>query len=100
MPDGRCTGILLNRAAHVARGQMKVYRTYLTVTEAKQIVLDDLPFEPGQRVEVLVLAEGDDRANALRRLEKALKDTQAIAEANNITEKIIAEEIEDYRGSQ
>ncbi len=79
---------------------MKVYRTYLTVTEAKQIVLDDLPFEPGQRVEVLVLAEGDDRANALRRLEKALKDTQAIAEANNITEKIIAEEIEDYRGSQ
>ena len=79
---------------------MKVYRTYLTMTEAKQIVLDDLPFEPGQRVEVLVLAEGDDRANALRRLEKALKDTQAIAEANNITEKIIAEEIEDYRGSQ
>ncbi|MFN8498999.1 MAG: hypothetical protein U0641_14210 [Anaerolineae bacterium] len=76
---------------------MKAYRRYLTVTDTKQIVLDDLPFEPGQRVEVLVLANGEDREEAIRRLERALQDTQALAEANGITDKMIAEEIEAYR---
>ncbi len=79
---------------------MKAYRIYLTVTDAKQIVLDDLPFAPGQRVEVVVLGEGEERAESLRRLDKALKDTQALGETNGITDEMIAEEIEAYRSNR
>lgn len=34
---------------------MQAYRRYLTVSDSKQVVLKDVPFQPGQRVEVLVL---------------------------------------------
>ncbi|MFN8484505.1 MAG: hypothetical protein U0768_15815 [Anaerolineae bacterium] len=79
---------------------MKAYRTYLTVTDAKQIVVDDLPFEPGQRVEVLVLADGEDREAAILRLERVLQDTQALGETNGITDPVISEEIEAYRSGR
>lgn len=72
---------------------MKAYRTYLTIGDAKQVVLADLPFEPGERVEVLVLAQEVDRAEALGRLEALLRETQALPQLESLTEDDIAEEI-------
>lgn len=40
---------------------MKAYRTYARITKSRRVVLSDLPFEEGQRVEVVVL--GNDRTN-------------------------------------
>ena len=47
------------------------YKVRTTVQEPSRLVLDDLPFLPGQRVEVVVISEEDARlppADALRDL--------------------------------
>lgn len=36
---------------------MNAYKAYITIDDSKQIVLSDLPFTPGQRVEVIILTE-------------------------------------------
>lgn len=79
---------------------MKAYRTYLTVTEAKQVVLSDLPFQPGQVVEVLVLAQDGDRTRALRQLDTLLQSTQALPQVQALTDDEIAAEIAAYRSGQ
>lgn len=79
---------------------MKAYRTYLTVTDARQVVLDDLPFPPGQRVEVLVLAQDADRMEAVNRLMDLLRQTQALPQVQPVTDDMIAEEIEAYRSGE
>ena len=79
---------------------MKAYRAYLTVTDAKQVVLDNLPFQPGERVEVLVLAQDVDRVEAVGRLEELLRQTQALPQAQELTEDDIAEEVAAYRSGR
>ena len=34
---------------------MNAYKTYLNIENSEQLVLSNLPFKPGQRVEVIVL---------------------------------------------
>ena len=79
---------------------MKAYRTYLTVTDSKQVVLSDVPFEPGQIVEVLVLAQDADRAQALRRLDTLLQRTQALPQVQELTDDEITAEVDAYRNAQ
>jgi hypothetical protein len=79
---------------------MKAYRTYLTVTDAKQVVLSDLPFQPGQVVEVLVLAQDADRALALSQLDALLQRTQALPQVQELTDDEIAAEVAAYRNGQ
>jgi hypothetical protein len=79
---------------------MKAYRTYLTVTDAKQVVLSDVPFQPGQVVEVLILAQDTDRALALRRLDTLLQSTQALPHIQELTDDEIAAEVAAYRNGQ
>ena len=53
---------------------MRAYRTYLTINDPKCVVLSDVPFRPGQHVEVVFLAKDDDddvRVQALKSLFKA-----------------------------
>src|SRR5688500_18714907 len=75
---------------------MKAYRTYLTVTDTKQVVLSDVPFPPGQVVEVLVLAQDADRAMALSQLDALLQNTQALPQVQELTDDEIAAEITAY----
>jgi hypothetical protein len=79
---------------------MKAYRTYLTVTDTKQVVLSDVPFQPGQVVEVLVLAQDDNRTLATLRLDTLLKTTQALPQVQALTDDEIAAEITDHRNGQ
>jgi hypothetical protein len=79
---------------------MKAYRTYLTVTDAKQVVLFDVPFQPGQIVEVLVLAQDADRAQARRQLDTLLQRTQALPHLQELTDDEIAAEVAAYRNGQ
>lgn len=79
---------------------MKAYRTYLTITDTKQVVLDNLPFQPGERVEVLVLAQEVDPVEAVGRLEALLRQTQALPQAQDLTDDDIAEEVAAYRSGR
>lgn len=79
---------------------MKAYRTYLTITDPRQTVLENLPFEAGERVEILVLSQEIERREAVDRLEALFKQTQALPQTQHLTEDDIAEEIAAYRGAQ
>jgi hypothetical protein len=79
---------------------MIAYRQYATVQKSKQIVLSDLPFQPGQRVEVIVIAEDEPPANRVRELRELFQITQALPQAQAITEDDIAAEIAAYRAGR
>ncbi|EAZ88047.1 hypothetical protein [Crocosphaera chwakensis] len=76
---------------------MNAYKTYVTVTESQELVLSNLPFKPGQKVEVIVLAEEDKRAMLAEEMRKLFKETQAIPVIQDITEEEIQAEIDAYR---
>jgi len=79
---------------------MIAYRQYVTVQKSKQIILSDLPFQPGQRVEVVVIAEDEQPANRVRELRGLFQTTQALPQAQAITEDEIAAEIAAYRAGR
>jgi len=76
---------------------MQTYRRRLVIEDPKRVVLTDLPFQAGQRVEVLVLEEEVDRDRRVEDLKRLLKDTQALSQLVSITEEEIAAEIAAYR---
>ncbi len=77
---------------------MKAYKTYITIADPKQVVLSDLPFRIGQRVEVVLIADDEDQpAKTLATLQALLKDTQALPQVQAISEEAIAAEIASYR---
>lgn len=78
---------------------MRAYKTHLTVNDPKQVVLTDLPFRTGQRIEVLILRE-DSSENAVRDFEMLLKETQSLPQAQAISEADIAAEIAAYRSAR
>lgn len=76
---------------------MNAYKKYITIEDPNHVVLSDLPFKPGQRVEVIILAENSDRAALAQKLRQLFKETQALHADNPISEDEIAAEIEAYR---
>lgn len=79
---------------------MQAYRRYLTVSDSKQVVLNDVPFQPGQRVEVLVLTTNEVDRGATQELEALFKETQALPQAQSLTDEEIAAEVAAYRNNQ
>jgi antitoxin ParD1/3/4 len=78
---------------------MNAYRKYITIDDPRRVVLEDLPFRQGQRVEVVFLAE-DERDERLHQLQALLRDTQALPQAKILTEEELAQEIEEYRAGR
>ncbi|MBD6619694.1 hypothetical protein FNW02_28725 [Komarekiella sp. 'clone 1'] len=76
---------------------MNAYKTYITIEDPKQVILSDLPFQAGQRVEVIILAKDNQRATLAEELRKLFKEIQAIHADNPLTDEEIAAEIEAYR---
>ena len=76
---------------------MNAYKTYVTVTDSQELVLSNLPFKPGQKVEVIVLSEDEIRKDISQRLKQLFDKTQAIPGIQDITEEEIKAEIDAYR---
>jgi hypothetical protein len=79
---------------------MLAYRQFTTVQESKQIVLSNVPFQPGQRVEVVLIAEEEQPAARVHELRALFQATQALPQVQAITEDDIAAEIAAYRAGQ
>ncbi len=79
---------------------MLAYRQYARVQKSKQIILSDLPFQPGQRVEVVVIAEDEPSANRVQDMRELFQTTQALPQAQAISEDDIAAEIAAYRAGR
>ncbi|MBG1265470.1 hypothetical protein [Nostoc sp. WHI] len=76
---------------------MNAYKKYITITDPKQVILCDLPFQAGQRVEIIILAEENPRADISKKLRDLFDKAQSLPGVQDITEAEIAAEIEAYR---
>jgi len=76
---------------------MRTYRTYLTIRDPNRVVLRDLPFDVGQRVEVLLITENQVDKNPAPDLRVLLKETQAQPYFETLSDADIADEIAAYR---
>jgi len=79
---------------------MIAYKKYVTIQDPKRVVLADLPIHPGQRVEIVMIAEDDESAARLQELQALFKRTQALPQARALSEEEIAAEIDAYRAGQ
>jgi hypothetical protein len=79
---------------------MLAYKQYVTISDPSKMELTNLPFRKGQRVEIVMIADDDDRAVRVEELRKLFKNTQALPQIQAISEDMIAEEIEKYRGER
>jgi hypothetical protein len=75
---------------------METYKTYITIENPDRVVLSNLPFQVGQRVEIIVLPEYN-RAVISQKLKALFKKTQALPEVSEITDADIQAEINAYR---
>jgi hypothetical protein len=79
---------------------MRAYKKHVTIDDPKKLVLSDLPFQPGQRVEVVMIAEDEEREKRVQELRMLLKKTQALPQARTVTDDMIAEEVAAYRAGR
>lgn len=43
---------------------MNAYKKHLTIDDSQQLILTNLPFNPGQKVEVIILSEDDNETHS------------------------------------
>jgi hypothetical protein len=79
---------------------MKAHKMFATVKEPRKLILEDVPFDRGQRVEVLLLAPDTDEVDRAARLKALFKETRGLPQMQGITEEEIAAEIDHYRSGQ
>jgi antitoxin ParD1/3/4 len=76
---------------------MRAYRTRIKIKVPKQLVLSNLPFRTGQVVEVLVLAQDEEREAAVQELKALFKETQSLPQVRSLSDEDILAEMEAYR---
>ena len=72
----------------------------VTVEDPSRLILSDLPFPAGQRLEIVMIAEEDKPGMTAGELRRLLRETQNLSSAQTITEEQIAEEIAAYRAGR
>ncbi|MBA3532559.1 MAG: hypothetical protein H0T73_11600 [Ardenticatenales bacterium] len=78
---------------------MTTYKRHITIQDPNRLILSDLPFQPGQRVQVILTTE-EGELSSVDRLRTLFKRTQALPSARAISEEEIAAEITAYRAEQ
>ncbi|NEP55825.1 MAG: hypothetical protein F6K31_02220 [Symploca sp. SIO2G7] len=76
---------------------MTSYQTFITVEDPHQIILSNLPFQKGQRLRVVILAEDNERAAIGQKFYRLFRETQTLPGVSEVTESEITAEIEAYR---
>jgi hypothetical protein len=79
---------------------MTIYRKQITIEDPNHVVLSGLPFQAGQRVEIVLTTTESASPPQLTALRSLFKTTQALPQAQAITEAEIAAEIATYRSQQ
>ena len=76
---------------------MSIYRKRLVIQDTKQVVLDDLPFQSGQEVEVTLRLTKNTPEVQNKTLRTLFKTTQQLPQIKTLTEDEILAEIKTYR---
>lgn len=77
---------------------MKAIKRTVTIEDPRQLILTDLPFRQGQRVEVVLLTE-EDTAYHLAELKALFQTAQSLPQVQSISEEEIAAEIAAHRAA-
>ena len=75
---------------------MQAYRRHLVIKNPRRVTLSNLPFRSGQRVEVLFLAQDENRTALEQELATLLKETQSLPQVQPLSEEDIAAEVAEY----
>ena len=76
---------------------MNTYKKTLVIDDPNNLVLSDLPFQPGQKVKVIILSQNYEPSPNGDKLRSLFKKTQSLPSSQAITEEEIAAEIEQLR---
>ncbi len=76
---------------------MQAYKRMATIEASSRLVLTDLPFRPGERVEVLVVSDEEERAAERQALCDLLQRTREAPAVTAVTEDEIRAEIQAVR---
>lgn len=80
---------------------MKAYKTYSVIPDSKQVILSDIPFGVGDRIEIVVSrSENGPRSDRVRKLKVLFKATQSLPQVRTLTEDEILHEVEAHRSSR
>ncbi len=79
---------------------MQLYRTVITVDDPNQIVLNNVPVQPGDRVEIVVRAESDQKPDVAESAKQLLQMTHALPQLESSSEADIAAEMAAFRNGQ
>jgi predicted DNA-binding antitoxin AbrB/MazE fold protein len=84
---------------------METFRTRTTVSKDGKLSIKNLPFRPGEKVEVIVRAETKKVSPAKRKaligkMKSLFREIQSLPRAKTITEEEIQAEITAYRKSK
>jgi hypothetical protein len=77
---------------------MTTYKLDLTIEDPEQLIISNLPFQRGDRVEIIISTkEREERKALVGELKDLFKRTQSLPSSKAITEEEIEAEIEAYR---
>jgi hypothetical protein len=76
---------------------MTPYRTTITVVDPNEIILRNVPVQPGEQVEVVVRSCDPQRQERLQQLQQLMRETQALPQLQKLTEEELLAEIAAYR---
>lgn len=79
---------------------MAAYRTRLTIVDPNRLVLSGLPFQPGEKVEVVVTADNRAVESGIANLRALFQATQALPRTRAVSEAEIIAEVAAIRGSR
>ncbi len=76
---------------------MEAYQTFSTVDDSNKVVLSNLPFQAGPKVEIYIKVVDEKRLEAAKNLRDLFKEIQALPSSQELTLEEIAQEIEACR---
>lgn len=76
---------------------MKAYRRYVTVEDPQKIVLENTPFQPGDRLEVLLISQEGSSFSIDDQMDELFGQLQSLPQSQHLTEEEIIAEIIAYR---
>ena len=76
---------------------MNDYKTYITIEDPQRVILSNLPFQSGQKIEIKIKVVDERRLALAKEMRDLFKELQALPSSQEITEEEIAAEIDAYR---
>jgi hypothetical protein len=79
---------------------MAAYRREMVIDDPNRVVLSDLPFQRGDRVEITIEKEIPKPTSRIEEWDELFRETDRCPEIRRLTEEEVAEEIAHIRAGQ